>query len=253
MMGKETKVAIEGLRREPFASVICYPKPCRTELNKRLKELQGLGVEVIEFAGEKEAFNLKVFGKGCVGIVVIAYKGREKLAMKIRRVDADRSRMQHEAEMLKKANSVGVGPKFLGVSKNFLLMQFVEGNLLPRWLEKPRKRAEVKRVLREVLEQCWRLDEAGLDHGELSHAPKHVIVDECGGPVIVDFETASQNRRLSNVTSICQFFFISGAVAKSVAEKLGERDKTAIIEALRAYKACRNRENFERVLDACVL
>jgi putative serine/threonine protein kinase len=112
---------------------------------------------------------------------------------------------------------------------------------------------EVKRVLREILEQCWRLDGAGLDHGELSHAPKHIIVDEDGKPFIVDFETASQNRRPSNVTSICQFLFISGAVAESVAEKLGERDKTVVVEALRAYKDCRSRGNFERVLEACGL
>jgi putative serine/threonine protein kinase len=253
MMGEKLKVVLEGLWQEPFASVICYPKPCRTELNRRIKELQRLGIEAIEFSGEKEAFNINVLGKGCVGVVVVAYRGQEKLAVKIRRVDADRSRMQHEAEMLKKANSVDVGPKFLGVSKNFLLMQFVEGNLLPKWLKAPRKNVEVKRVLREILEQCWRLDGAGLDHGELSHAPKHIIVDEDGKPFIVDFETASQNRRPSNVTSICQFLFISGAVAESVAEKLGERDKTVVVEALRAYKDCRSRGNFERVLEACGL
>jgi putative serine/threonine protein kinase len=253
MMGEKLKVVLEGLWQEPFASIICYPKPCRTELNRRIKELQRLGIEAIEFSGEKEAFNINVLGKGCVGVVVVAYRGQEKLAVKIRRVDADRSRMQHEAEMLKKANSVDVGPKFLGVSKNFLLMQFVEGNLLPKWLKAPRKNVEVKRVLREILEQCWRLDGAGLDHGELSHAPKHIIVDEDGKPFIVDFETASQNRRPSNVTSICQFLFISGAVAESVAEKLGERDKTVVVEALRAYKDCRSRGNFERVLEACGL
>jgi hypothetical protein len=39
-----------------------------------------------------------------------------------------------------------------------------------------------------------------------------------------------------------------------VAEKLGERTKTAIIEALRAIRLdCRSRENFERVLEACGL
>ena len=253
MMGEKLKVVLEELWQEPFASIICYPKPCRTELNRRIKELQRLGIEAIEFSGEKEAFNINVLGKGCVGVVVVAYRGQEKLAVKIRRVDADRSRMQHEAEMLKKANSVDVGPKFLGVSKNFLLMQFVEGNLLPKWLKAPRKNVEVKRVLREILEQCWRLDGAGLDHGELSHAPKHIIVDEDGKPFIVDFETASQNRRPSNVTSICQFLFINGAVAEIVAEKLGERDKTVVVEALRAYKACRSRGNFERVLEACGL
>ncbi|MEM3443243.1 MAG: RIO1 family regulatory kinase/ATPase [Candidatus Bathyarchaeia archaeon] len=253
MMGKEAKSNIEGLWQEPFASVICYPKPCKKELSERLKELRRLGIEAIEFTGEKDAFNLKVLGKGCVGIVVIAYRGREKVALKIRRVDADRSRMQHEAEMLKKANSVGVGPKFLGASKNFLLMQFVEGDLLPKWLEAPRKTIEVKRVLREVLEQCWRLDEAGLDHGELSHAPKHIIVDKYGKPFIVDFETASLNRKPSNVTSICQFLFISGIVAEKIAKKIGEIDKKEIIKALREYKAKKSRENFEMVLKACSL
>jgi putative serine/threonine protein kinase len=247
------RVDLKGLWQEPFASIICYPKPSRPELRRRLKELQKLGIEAIEFSGEKAAFNVNVLGKGCVGIVVKAYRGLEILAVKIRRVDADRSRMQHEAEMLKKANSVDVGPKYLGVSKNFLLMQFIEGKLLPRWLELTRKKLETRRVLREILEQCWRLDEAGIDHGELSHAPKHVLVDDNGKPFIVDFETASLNRKPSNVTSICQFLFIGGVVAKKVAEKLGERDKKAIIKALKGYKACRSRENFERILVVCGL
>jgi len=245
-------LALEKLSEEPYASIMCYPKPSKAELKKRLKELQKLGVKAIEFSGEKRAFNVSVLGKGCVGIVTIAHIDGEKAALKIRRVDADRSRMQQEAEMLKKANSVRVGPRLLGVSKNFLLMQFVEGDLLPKWLEKRRKKAEIRRVLREVLEQCWRLDEAGLDHGELSHAPKHIIINREGKPFIVDFETASVNRKTSNVTSICQFLFISGVVAKMVAEKLGEKDKEAIIAALRLYKADRSRENFERILDVLV-
>lgn len=45
---------------------------------------------------------------------------KRKVALKIRRTDADRSQMYHEADMLKKANSVDVGPKLLDVSENFL-------------------------------------------------------------------------------------------------------------------------------------
>ena len=253
MLKNASAIPIEKLREEPHASVICYPKASKMELKKRLIELQKLGVEFLEFSGEKEAFNVSVLGKGCVGIVTIAYRNGEKVALKIRRVDADRSRMWQEAKMLKKANSVHVGPRLLGVSKNFLLMQFVDGDLLPKWLDKRIGRVLVRKVLREVLKQCWRLDIAGLDHGELSHAPKHIIIDKSDLPFIVDFETASLNRKPSNVTSICQFLFISGLAAKKVAEKIGGKDKKAIIEALRRYKRDRARENFETVLEACSL
>jgi len=246
-------IAIEKLGEEPYASIICYPRPSGAELKKRLKELQRLGVKSLEFAGEKEAFSISVLGKGCVGIVTIAHRNGEKAALKIRRVDADRSRMQQEAKMLRKANMVRVGPRLLAVSKNFLLMQFIDGDLLPKWLEKRREKVLLRRVLREVLEQCWRLDKAGLDHGELSHAPKHIIIDRNGRPFIVDFETASIKRKASNVTSICQFLFISGLVAEKVDEKLGGKGRDAIIEALRCYKNDKTRENFEHVLEACRL
>jgi putative serine/threonine protein kinase len=251
--GLVLRVAVERLGEEPYVSVLCYPRPSKAEFKKRLKELQRLGVSALEFSGEKKAFNVPVLGKGCVGIVVMAYANGEKVALKIRRMDADRSRMQHEAEMLRKANSVRVGPKLLGVSRNFLLMRFVDGELFPGWLEKRRGKASIRRVLREVLEQCWRLDVSDLDHGELSHAPKHVIVDEEGVPFIVDFETASLDRRSSNVTSICQFLFVGGEVAGKVAEKLGEKDKKALVGVLRRYKSDGTRENFEQVLEVCGL
>lgn len=251
MKEKALRILTERLREEPFASVLCYPKPTEGELSKRLVELRRLGVNSIEFEGEKHAFNLPVLGKGYVGIVTIAYRNEEKAALKIRRVDATRSRMQREAEMLKKANSVGVGPRLLDVSANFLLMQFIDGVLLPKWLEKCRKQSLVKKVLREILEQCWRLDEAHLDHGELSHAPKHIIIESRDTPIIVDFETASINRKLANVTSICHFLFMGGSVAKKLTEKLGERNEKSVVEVLRHYKNDRTRENFEKVLKVC--
>jgi putative serine/threonine protein kinase len=247
------KISIEQLENEPYASVICYPKPTKIELRKRLKELQKLKVKAIEFSGEKEAFNIPVLGKGCVGIVTIAYVDGKKIALKIRRVDADRAKMQNEADMLKKANSVDVGPRLLDFSKNFILMQYINGNLLPVWLKKTVGAKRVKIVLREILEQCWRLDMVKLDHGELSHAPKHVIVNASDEPFIVDFETASVNRKPSNVTSICQFLFISGLIADKVAEKIGVRDRKGIIEVLRIYKVEKTRKNFEKLLETCKL
>ncbi|HVP27155.1 MAG TPA: RIO1 family regulatory kinase/ATPase [Candidatus Bathyarchaeia archaeon] len=253
VLKKTAPIPIEKLSEEPYASIVCYPKPSKTELRNRICELKRLGVNALIFSGKKQVFNLSVLGKGCVGIVTLAFRKSEKTALKIRRTDADRSRMRCEAELLKKANSVSVGPKLLGVSKNFLLMQYIDGDLLPAWLEKRRGKTQTKKVFREVLEQCYRLDKIGLDHGELSHAPKHVIISKEGEPFIVDFETASIDRRPSNVTSICQFLFIGSESARKIAESLGEKDKTTVVEALRLYKSNRTRENFKKILTICSL
>ena len=250
---KAASVSIEKIAEDPaYAQILCYPKCEKVELRKRLKELRTLGVTALEFAGHKRVSNVNVLGKGCVGIVLVARVSNRRAALKVRRLDADRSAMRHEAEMLEKANFVKVGPKLLGFTGNTVLMEFVDGLLLPEWLEQRVQKRLVRKVLRHVLEQCWLLDSIGLDHGELSHAPKHIIVDKANRPFIVDFETASVNRRPANVTSICQFLFISG-VAGEVAEKVGERDKEAVVEALRFYKSCRSRESFEAVLKACSL
>jgi putative serine/threonine protein kinase len=238
---------------EPYASVLCYPRASEAELESRLEELREHGVTAVEFAGEASAFNVPVLGKGFVGIVVTAHLGGERVALKIRRADANRAGLEHEAQMLAKANSVQVGPKLIGASKNLLLMQLVDGCLLPSWLDAYKDEAQVRCVLSEVLEQCWRLDSIGVDHGELSKAPKHIIVDKQRSPFLVDFETASVDRRPANVTSVCQFLFIScGAVAKAVADVFGEVNRAEAINALRFYKNERTRENFNRVVQVCL-
>jgi putative serine/threonine protein kinase len=246
-------VLIENLREEPYTSVLCYPKASEAELESRLEELREHGVTAVEFAGEASAFNVPVLGKGFVGIVVAAHLNGQRVALKIRRVDATRLGLEHEAQMLSKANAVQVGPKLISVSRNFLFMQLIDGATLPEWLNSHKKKPHVRSVLNYVLEQCWRLDNAGLDHGELSKAPKHIIVDKHRKPWIVDFESASVNRKPANVTSVCQFFFTSlGGVSRAVAEVLGERKREEVISALRCYKNDRTREIFSRVVQVCL-
>jgi putative serine/threonine protein kinase len=249
-------IPLNKLLERKYVEILCYPRYDMKEAEKRLCELEKLGVKALEFVGEKRAFDLCVLGKGYVGIVVVAYTDRGKAALKIRRVDADRAGMQREAEMLRKANQIGVGPKLFGVTENFLLMDFIEGMLLPKWIEALRGRgtkARIRKVLRQVLEQCWRLDRAGLDHGELSRAPKHVIISDNDTPYIVDFEAASTSRKVSNVTSICQYLFIGSPLAKTLTKKLGKVNVKTLIHALKAYKQRQTRENLEKVIAACGL
>ena len=253
MLKNPSRISIEELERLPYSNILCYPRSNEKETKRRINELRELGITEIEFCGDKEVLNVPVLGKGCVGIVVLAFVNGKRAALKIRRVDTDKNRISHEGIMLKKANKVNVGPTLLASTKNFLLMRFIDGSLLPEWLIQQEEKEPIETVLQDVLEQCWILDSAQLDHGELSYASKHIIVDHENRPFIVDFETASVNRQSKNVTSICQYFFMSGKVSEIVSGKTGLRDKRSIVEILKRYKRTKTRQDFEAVLSVCCL
>ncbi len=241
---------LEALIEEPYASIMCYPRANPAEMQQRIEELRQHGVSAVEFEGKTSASNIPVLGKGYVGVVVVAYAKGEKVALKMRRIDADRMNFLHEAEMLQKANSIGVGPKFIAVSKNFLLSKLIDGDLLEDWLETHKDKELIRKVLVDILEQCWSLDEADLDHGELSKAPKHLLVDKEDKPFIVDFETASVVRKVINVTSVCQFLFMGNSrAAKMLDEVFKKKNRLELIAALKNFKKNTNRKNFEGLLE----
>jgi putative serine/threonine protein kinase len=246
-------VALENLDEEPYASIVCYPRTTPLEIYQRIDEMQKHGVTSIEFVGKTNASNVPVLGKGYVGVVVVANVKGQKVALKMRRIDSDRLDFMHEAEMLQKANAIGVGPKFIAVSNNFLLSQLIDGDLLEDWLQTPREKGLIRKVLVDILEQCWSLDEAGLDHGELSKAPKHLLVNKIDKPYIVDFETASIVRKVINVTSVCQFLFMGNSrAAKMLDETFGKKNRLSLISGLKKFKKNTNRKNFEDLLEMCL-
>lgn len=198
---------------------------------------------------------MNVLGKGCVGIVIAAHLDSGKVALKIRRTDANRTTMEREARMLEIANSVSVGPKLLGTSENFLVMELFEGDLIEDWIAHPdleRNKEIVIGLLRDVLEQCFRLDKVRLDHGELSQARKHILI-ETGQARILDFETASIMRKPKNLSSVCQYLFVSSHVAQTMETILSRIDFNQLKNALAAYKQVKNIDSYNQVLGACRL
>jgi putative serine/threonine protein kinase len=251
-MPKSATIPLAELTAEPYASVVCYPRAIPAEMQVRMEELQKLGVEAIEFTGATSAHVMQVYGKGYVGIVVVAQVAGRRLALKMQRVDSDRESLEREAELLCKANAVGVGPKFLAVTKHFLLMELIDGGSLETWLQTHKDPAEVRIIVADILEQCWRLDEISLDHGEISKAPKHLLVRKDSKPCIVDFETASTIRNASNVTSVCQFLYQGNSEAcQAIKQVLGERNREKLVAALRKYRKDPNRINFEDLKKLC--
>jgi len=190
--------------------IICYPKSDEQEKARRIKELQSIGVKNVQLEGQKKIDGHQVIGKGCVSIAVLADTASGLAILKIRRMDADRSDMFHEVQMLKFANTLSLGPKLFSYSKNFIIMEYIAGSLIAEWLNNVRsfQLSKVKTVLKNLLTQCYKMDIMHLDHGELSNASKHVIIRNTDlKPIIIDFESASRNRQANNLTSISQFIF----------------------------------------------
>jgi len=243
-------ISIKKFSEKPYSNILGYPKATDRQIKSRINELEKLKIKSICLAGPTTLGNLAILGKGYVGVVVIAKKGNKEVALKIRRTDSQRKNMKNESELLKLVNSIQVGPKMIDVSKNFLVMEYLEGKKFIEWIDSLKGTGSAKKLkttIKNVLEDCYRLDQIGLDHGELSNISKHVIVGKEKSSII-DFESSSTMRKPSNVTSITQAFFIGSGISKKTQKIFKIPSKEKIIQALKLYKQEKSQENFEQLL-----
>jgi putative serine/threonine protein kinase len=244
---------------EKFEKVICYPKFNPKKTSERFLEIKKLGIREIFSEGKFSIQKINVLGKGYCGIVVLASTKKSKVALKIRRTDIRKKGIIHEVKMQKIANSENIGPKLLDFTENIIMMEVIEGISFIKWINyyksgKISKRRVLK-VLRDILEQCRRLDARGLDHGELSDASKHILITSNDKVKLLDFEKSSTNRKVSNVTSICHYLFMSGKIANLRFEKNNKNEmkkRTSLITKLGIYKRKPSRVTFLRILKICL-
>lgn len=253
-------IPVSKLRKQLHGSVICYPGNDLSSFPTRIKQLREIGTSEIIFEGSSKIGNLGVIGKGCVSVVLKArLKGSDDIvALKCRRVDANRESMKRDFELQKLANSFGVGPKAIIVSKDFFAMEFVDGIKVGKWLQRLKTRSPKKflrRLIRDSLTQCFLLDHHKLDHGELSNPTKHILIrmDESGNlvpkVVVIDYESAGTKRKVSNLTSVAQFFFLGGWQSRKIRKILGLADEKAkLLPLLKDYKLKNSLENFEKIM-----
>ena len=246
---EQSFLPIKKTVNEPYSKILGYPRATKQQLDYRVVELKKLGISQISFQGKTRIGTLKILGKGYVGVVVLAKKRGNLVALKIRRLDSQRDGMKDEAKLLKQANKVGVGPTLFDSSKNFLVMEFLDGEKIGDWINSLSGKGSVnkiKSVIRKILEDCYSLDQIGFDHGELSSIVKHVIVGKKTS--MIDFESSSTKRRVANVTSAAQGIYIGSGISKKVKRIYKIPPKKEIIEVLRDYKRDQTRNSFERLL-----
>ena len=137
---KQSFVKIRKITEPPYSDIWIYPKGTKSQIKSRIKELEDLDVESISFQGKLEIGTINILGKGYVGIVVLGKIGRKKVAVKIRRNDAPRKNLEKEAKLLKIINKHKIGPKLIASSKNFLVMEYLDGEKIGDWVDGLKKK-----------------------------------------------------------------------------------------------------------------
>lgn len=221
--------------QSPARQLLAYPNGDEHTLTRRWAELQHLGIEAIYAYGPQTLAGLAILGVGYCGVVLrVHHQGHDRV-LKVLRHPAPKLSLQTEAEMLLRANAVDVGPQYIAHRDNFLLMDYIDGPLLVDWLQSSRSAETIYSIVFQLIYQAYRLDQIGLDHGDLRCITAHALVQPTG-PVLIDFSGASLDRRPANVTTLVQGLFISTHIAKLLRFWFPQVNKSELIEHLRRYK-----------------
>ncbi|MCS7126378.1 MAG: hypothetical protein NZ929_05670 [Aigarchaeota archaeon] len=212
-----------------------------------LRELEHIQVESIYIVREPK-ISLRFLGKGYRGVILkVSYRGIPSI-VKILRTDSTISSLRREAEMIKFANSIFIGPRLYDYSEHTILMEYIDGVNMEQWLDalnEDDKHSLVK-ILREVFEQARKMDEINLDHGELSNPRKHVLIKRDLSLKIIDFGKASVSHKPKNVTSIFSYI-IYGQHSGKLLRMLQVEEPP--IDVIKMYKEKRDKECFEKIIE----
>ncbi len=240
-------IPVNELVVEPYLTVLGYPHATPDCIESILEDMTGLGVRAVSFVGETRLNGVNVLGKGVAGVVVLVHTPHGQAALKIRRSDSPRDSMYEEGSHLGYANRFGIGPRLMGQTRECIVMEYLRGTDIGLWLRGLGTDDEdtLKDVMRTILYDCHTLDRANLDHGEVGHISRHVIVGERA--TIVDFESASRHRRATNVLAATQGLYLGG-LSRYVDRvyKIPPRNKT--IQVLQEHKKRHTNESFEEIL-----
>jgi putative serine/threonine protein kinase len=150
--------------------------------------------------------NPRLHARGKRGLVFRAkYKDRD-VAVKVKNPKTKAQNvLMHEARILKKVNRYGIGPKIILKEKNFIIMEFADGEAIESFI-KEKGKLEIKKVIEDVFQQCFTLDQIGINKEEMHRPYKHIIIGK--KTVLVDFERARIKENTHNVTQFCNFVSI---------------------------------------------
>lgn len=149
--------------------------------------------------------NIQILDKGKHGLVYKATFKNKFVAIKVKLPSSKSENTAIlEANYLKKANELGIGPKLIENTENYVVMEFIDGIRIDKFLESATEKDKIK-VIKDVLIQLKKLDEAKINKSELTNPYKHIIVKENLKPVLIDFERARFTTKPKNISQFKEY------------------------------------------------
>jgi HemK-related putative methylase len=158
--------------------------------------------KLLENLEKKKLVNIRKLAKGWRGIVYEAKLGKKRIAIKVQKQAGGQNRIKNEVNMLKILNKKKIGPKLLFSDSNYFAMDFVHGQKIWDYV-KTHEKTQIKKVLKEILRQCYVMDKMKINKEEMHHPIKHIIIND--GIKMIDFERCRKTISPKNVTQFAQF------------------------------------------------
>ncbi len=207
-----------------------YPLFRPEVIERKLRALDDVGIELDE-----------LIGKGFKGVV---FKGKiagsnVPVAVKFLRADSKKKNaLRKEFILLKLLEKTGVCPVPYFASKDFIIMEFVEGKTLKEIVESGDEE-EIRNALCLSLSACRILDSFGVRHSEIKGG-KHIIITPEGRAKVIDYESAYLKDSPKNLPQLIGSIIIGWNL-----DKLLGFDRKKLIELSRLYIYDQNKAFFE--------
>ncbi len=143
------------------------------------------------------------------GVWLVERNGK-KFAAKCEHEKSYRKQMlEREVLQLKMANEAGVGPALIDscAEARIIVMQFIDGVTLHAFIAQCEDKKLMLRVVKELFAQAKKLDDVGIDHGQLGGKLANILVDKKKRVWIIDFEKASYVRKTHNTAQLKHALF----------------------------------------------
>ncbi len=183
----------------------------------------------------------KVYAKGKRGII---YKQGDT-CIKEHNPSAAVNTIRKEADWLKRLNKHRIGPRFIKYEHGKLHRRFVKGTHIKDFLDEEEDKKKIISVLKQVLDQCRKMDELGINKKELTNPCKDIIITWDNKAVMIDFERCYKTSKPKNTTQFLQYI----ARNKELLESRGlSVDKKRLISLGRDYKTNPGNITFSKII-----
>ncbi|MBW2990696.1 hypothetical protein KY348_03260 [Candidatus Woesearchaeota archaeon] len=201
---------------------------------------------------------MNVYAKGKRGII---YK-QGNICIKEKNPRSAVDTLKNEAKYLQILNKKSIGPKFIKYENKKLYREFVEGIRIKEFLENEKNKKKIVSVLKQVLEQCRKMDLLGINKQELTNPYKDILITKQNKAVMIDFERCKKTKKPKNVTQFLQYIARNKPVLESKGIMIDNKNsknfwneksswishKKKLIKLGKEYKTKEDKKNFDKII-----